>query len=356
VKVSTATLTRIPDVTCVRSTAIVIYPDFQLLDLTGPLAVFDTASRMLWRHEAQSERAYPLLVLSAEAGPVRSSAGLPVLAEASYREFDEPIDTLLVAGGQGSRTAAKNQALLDWLCHMAPRVRRLGSICTGAFVLASAGLLDGKRATTHWAYCSRLAKQHPSIIVEEDAIYIRDGKTYSSAGVTAGMDLALALVEEDLGRALALSVARWLVMFVKRPGGQSQYSAQLAVQSAERAPIRALQEWVLANLEGDLSISALAARAAMSGRNFARVFLRETGTTPAVFVEKARLEAARRLLEDSSLSIDRVALRSGFGNTERLRRAFLRRLGVGPLDYRRRFRSPNHATQPNDEIEQGAAP
>ena len=321
-----------------RRIAFVIFPDFQLLDLTGPLAVFNSAARFLAQRGTRSDAAYPVLVLARSAGPVRSSAGLEVAATRDYLGCEEEIDTLIVVGGQGSRRAAEDAELLAWLRTMAPRVRRLGSICTGAFVLAGAGLLDGKRATTHWASCRTLAGRYPSLSVDADAIYVRDGNIFTSAGVTAGMDLALALVEEDWGRELALTVARWLVMFVKRPGGQSQFSAQLAAQRAEAPAISTLQEWILAHLEEDLSVPALAVRAAMSGRNFARVFLRETGLTPAAFVETARLEAARRQLEDSSHPIERVARDSGFGSAERLRRTFLRRLGVSPLDYRRRFR------------------
>jgi len=321
-----------------RCIAFVIFPDFQLLDLAGPLAVFDSAARFLAQRGTHSDAAYPVLVLARSAGPVRSSAGLEVAATRDYLGCEEELDTLIVVGGQGSRRAAEDAELLLWLRTMAGRVRRLGSICTGAFVLAGAGLLDGRRATTHWASCRTLAGRYPSLSVDADAIYVRDGNVFTSAGVTAGMDLALALVEEDWGRELALTVARWLVMFVKRPGGQSQFSAQLAAQRAEAPAISTLQEWILSHLEEDLSVPALAVRAAMSERNFARVFLRETGLTPGAFVETARLEAARRQLEDSAHPIERVARDAGFGNAERLRRTFLRRLGVSPLDYRRRFR------------------
>ncbi|MFI4986706.1 MAG: GlxA family transcriptional regulator [Alphaproteobacteria bacterium] len=337
-----------------RRVAFVIFPDFQLLDLSGPLAVFDSASRLLAGEGICPQQAYPLRVLAPSGGPLTSSAGLTVIAEQSLFECEEEIDTLLVVGGQGSRPAAKDEALLAWLRRMAPRVRRLGSICTGALVLAAAGLFDGKRATTHWASCRTLAGRHPAIEVAADAIYVRDGKIYSSAGVTAGMDLALALVEEDWGRELALAVARWLVMFVKRPGGQSQFSAQLAAQRAERPPIAALQDWILTHLGEDLSVPVLAARAAMSGRNFARVFLSEAGATPGDFVETARLEAARRQLEETGAAIESVARAAGFASAERMRRTFLRRLGVTPLDYRRRFRSPAPAAAHAAPMEEGA--
>jgi transcriptional regulator GlxA family with amidase domain len=222
---------------------------------------------------------------------------------------------------------------------MTPRVRRFGSVCTGAFILAEAGLLDGRRATTHWGSCALLAQRYPRVSVDPNPIFVRDGNVYTSAGVTAGMDLALALVEEDHGHEVALGVARELVLFLRRPGGQSQFSAQLAVQSADRAPLRDLQAWIADNLGGDLSVPALAAHAAMSPRNFARVFTQEVGVTPARFVEQARVEAACRRLEESANGVDAIAAECGFGSTESMRRAFLRRLRVPPSAYRHRFAS-----------------
>jgi transcriptional regulator GlxA family with amidase domain len=321
-----------------RRVGIVVYPDIQILDMAGPQSVFEAASRML-HQKGVIERAYEVISLGPDTGSVRSTAGVTFLVDRAYFDFDEPLDTLLISGGQGSRAVRHDPALIDWLKHMAPHVRRLGSVCTGALILAATGLLDGKRATTHWAACALLARDHPAVKVDADAIWVRDGNIYSSAGVTAGMDLALALVEEDWGRELALEVARYLVMFVKRPGGQSQFSAHLAAQAAESPPIRSLQAWVLEHLEGDLSVPALASRAAMSPRNFARVFAREAGSTPGDFVENARLEAARRMLEESTAPIESVARRAGFGSAERLRRACQRRLGVSPQDYRARFHS-----------------
>ncbi len=233
----------------------------------------------------------------------------------------------------------QNAALIDWLREAAGRVRRIASVCTGAFLLAEAGLLDGRRATTHWRYCDALAAAFPAIDVEPDAIHVRDGNIYSSAGVTAGMDLALALVEADYDRTLALAVARDKVMFLKRPGGQSQFSAALAAQDDDEGPFGTLQYWIFDNLDADLSVPSLADRVAMSPRNFARVFARRTGTTPAKFVESARLESSRRRLEDSSAPLDGIARACGFGNAERLRKAFQRRFRVTPQDYRRRFRA-----------------
>ena len=213
-------------------------------------------------------------------------------------------------------------------------------MCSGAFLLARAGLLAGRRATTHWSVCDELARIFPDTTVDPDAIYVRDGNVATSAGITAGMDLALALVEEDLGRELALEVARWLVLFVRRPGGQSQFSTQLRSQSAERAPIRELQTWIVEHPTDDLSVGNLASRVAMSPRHFARVFTRETGVTPAVYVEATRVELGRRLLEETGLGLDAVAEAAGFGSVETLRRAFHRTLGVAPSDYRARFRQP----------------
>jgi transcriptional regulator GlxA family with amidase domain len=229
---------------------------------------------------------------------------------------------------------------------MAPRVRRLVSVCTGAFVVAAAGLLEGRRATTHWAATGALARAHPRITVDADALFVRDGHVYTSAGVTAGMDLALALVEEDHGRALALSVARHLVLFLKRPGGQSQFSAHLAAQAIPDGPMQGLPAWVVEHLRDDLSVESLARRVAMSPRNFARVFTRTTGTTPARFVARARVEEARRALEDTGLPVDTVAARCGFGSAEQMRRTFRRHLRVVPREYRRRFETDRPGGHP----------
>jgi transcriptional regulator GlxA family with amidase domain len=287
----------------------------------------------------RTDLAYSVEIVAATAGPLPTSSGLRLVAERRFRDVRGGVDTLLVAGGRGARTAAKDASLLAWLRRMAPRVRRMGSVCTGTFVLAAAGLLDGHRATTHWAWCDTLAAGHPRITVEPDPIFIRDGRTYTSAGVTAGMDLALALVEEDFGRRVALQVARQLVLFLRRPGGQSQFSTQLAVQTSDREPLRDLQPWIADHLTADLSVSALADRAAMSARHFARLFASELGTTPARFVELQRVEAARRRLEESNDGVDAIASTCGFSGAEVMRRAFLRTLRVSPSDYRSRFRS-----------------
>jgi transcriptional regulator GlxA family with amidase domain len=248
------------------------------------------------------------------------------------------IDTLLVAGGRGVEAALRERALLSAIARLAPRARRLASVCTGTFLLAEAGLLDGRRVTTHWDACRDLARRYPALRVDPDPIFVRDGRVATSAGVTAGMDLALALVEEDWGRETALAVARRLVLFLKRPGGQSQFSAQLAAQGAERDALRDVQEFAVGNPDADLSVAALARRAAMSPRHFARVFAREVGTTPARFVERVRVEAARRRLEESAAGVEVIAESCGFGSAETMRRAFLRGLQVSPADYRSRFR------------------
>ena len=323
-----------------RRVVFVAFPDCQILDLTGPLAVFYNGGRTIAASRRLATPAYRTEVVAAAAGRVDSQQGLGLFADRGFAEVHGPIDTLVVAGGSGVHRAIREGVLVAWLRQVAPDVRRLCSVCTGAFALAAAGLLDGKRATTHWASCQLLAERYPEIAVEPDSIYVRDGAIYTSAGVTAGMDLALALVEEDFGRDCAITAARWLVMFAKRPGGQSQFSLHLAAQAAERAPIRLLQEWILEHLTADLQVTALADRAGMSPRNFARVFRRETGATPAEFVEAARIDAARRRLEESGASVERVAADCGFSTAEHMRRAFHRRLGASPYQYRTRFQSP----------------
>ncbi|MBX3276164.1 MAG: DJ-1/PfpI family protein [Sandaracinaceae bacterium] len=314
---------------------VVAFEDAQLLDVVGPLEVFHAAAELA-AHRG-GERAYTLELASPRGGPIRGSSGVVLVTDRSLGRLRGAIDTLVVAGGFGTRALAQDAAFLRTLARVARRARRVASVCTGAWLLAAAGLLDGKRATTHWAWCDRMRARFPRVDVEPDAIFVRDGRVWTSAGVTAGMDLALALVEDDLGRELSLEVARWLVMFVRRPGGQSQFSAQLASQLAERDTLRELQQHVLENVASDLSVARLAKRAAMSPRHFARVFRSEVGVTPAVFVERARVEVARRLLETTRLDLPRVAQATGFGSDQTLRRAFARQLGVAPTQYRARF-------------------
>lgn len=314
-----------------RRIVIVAFPGVQSLDVTGPSEVFSQAER------GSEHGEYAVELVSPDGGALRASSGVQLLADRPLQQCRGAIDTLVVAGGAGVRDAARDERFEAWLRLAARRSRRVTSVCTGAFLLARAGILDGRRATTHWAACAALGRTYPTVEVDPDPIFVRDGNVYTSAGVTAGIDLALALVEEDLGRAAALEVARNLVLFVRRPGGQAQFSATLAGQAASRPGIRELQAWIADHLDTDLSVPALAERSLMSPRNFARVFSREVGITPAAFVETLRIERARTLLETTDLQVDEVARRCGFGTVETLRRAFGRRVRVSPSDYRDRF-------------------
>lgn len=321
----------------------VAFEDAQILDITGPLEVFGRCARWLKERAACAHDAYTVEIVAAKRGPVATSSLIRICADRAFSEVGGPVDTLLVAGGRGTPRAMADRSLVSWIAHIAPRVRRLCSVCTGAFLLAEAGLLAGRGATTHWSHCERFARRYPDIFVRPDEIFVRDGNIFTSAGVTAGIDLALALIEQDHGRQVALAVARELVVFLKRPGGQSQFSAQLAGQLADREPIRELQTWVASHLDADLSVEALARRAAMSPRNFARVFTREVAATPGAFVETSRVEAARRRLEESDDGVDAIASACGFGTRESMRRAFLRSLRVAPTAYRARFRRRDSA-------------
>jgi transcriptional regulator GlxA family with amidase domain len=319
------------------------YPDIQILDVTGPLEVFSRTSRHLRDEGVRKDDAYRVEIIGLKRGSFEASSGLRLHADHGFAEVGRGIDTLLIAGGLGTSRFHKHPGLRRWIQKQAGYVRRLASVCTGAFFLAEAGLLKGRHATTHWASCGALAREYPGVFVESDRLFIREGSIYTAAGVTAGIDLALALVEEDLGRDVALAVARQLVMFLRRPGGQAQFSAQLAVQIAEREPLRELQAFILDHPSADLSVEKLARRVSMSPRNFARVFTREIGTTPARFINAARVETARRLLEETSDDLETVCAQSGLGSTESMRRAFLRSVGVAPGQYRERFsrhRSP----------------
>ena len=319
-----------------RRVLIVAFEDFQLLDVAGPYEVFGRTTRYL--HDHGLAGGYEPRLVASRAGSVTSSSGLALGVHHAVGAVRGAIDTLVVAGGIGTQRALGDRNLVGFIRSAAGRARRTASVCTGAFLLAEAGLLDGRRATTHWNACARLAERYPKVRVEPDPIYVRDGRIWTSAGVTAGMDLALALAEQDHGREVALGVARELVLFLKRPGGQAQFSAQLAAQLAEREPLRDLQAFMADHPGADLSVEALAKRAGMSPRNFARVFKHETGATPARAALAARVEAARRRLEDGDDSLEGVASASGFRSAEVMRRAFLRTLRVAPAAYRRRFR------------------
>ena len=312
-----------------RRVVLVAFDGLQSLDLIGPNEVFSAASRL-------SPGAYTVEIV-APARAFTSWSGVRFEAHKTLAGCRGAIDTLIVAGGEGVREAQEDERLISFLSRAATRSRRVASVCTGAFLLARAGLLDGREATTHWSECHDLARLYPQVRVQNDPIFVRSGNVYTSAGVTAGIDLALALVEEDLGPKLARDVARWLVLFLRRPGGQSQFSAALAGQPAEREPLRELQAWMVDHLDEDLSVSALAVRAYMSPRNFARAFKREVGMTPAAYVETLRVERARALLETGGENVEQVAVRCGFGTVETMRRVFRKRLGVSPGDYRERF-------------------
>jgi transcriptional regulator GlxA family with amidase domain len=312
------------------------FPDAQILDVTGPLEVFSIASRLL-AEQGRPDPGYAVEVVAAERGPVRMSSGIGIVAGRALCDVRGRLDTLLIAGGEGVREASRDAATLAWIRGANRRSRRIASVCSGAYLLAAAGLLDGRRATTHWRRCDDLARRFPRVRVEPDRIYVRDGRVATSAGITAGMDLALALVEEDLGGVLARDVARMMVIFLRRPGGQSQFSAQLESPLAERPSLRELQSWIHEHPEADLAVEALAGRMAMSPRHFARVFARELRVTPARYVERARVEAARRWLEGSDAGLEEVAAGCGFGSAETLRRAFQRLLGVSPSAYREGF-------------------
>lgn len=313
------------------------YEGANVIDIAGPVQLFASA------RGADGRPAYEVELVSAEPGAVATTSGLALQADRSIGQVTDAdldgLDTLLVSGGDGSRGAMHDKRLTDFIARAAAQARRTASICTGAILLAAAGLLKGKRATTHWAYAEIFAARFPDITVDADAIYVRDGDIWSSAGVTAGMDLALALIEQDLGRDTALTLARHHVMYLMRPGGQSQFSAELAAQSAEDARIAKVCRHIADHPQAELSVPALAALAAMSERSFARHFTQETGFTPAQFVERARVDAACRALAGGHAAFDAIALDSGFGTGERMRRTFLRHLGVTPQRYRERFRT-----------------
>jgi transcriptional regulator GlxA family with amidase domain len=317
--------------------AMLAYPDIQMLDAMGPLEVFSRTSRWLRDTGRRSDDAYCLEIVGLRRGAFRASSGLRLYADRGFAQVGRGIDTLLIAGGRGAERHCTHAPILRWIRRQAGWVRRLASVCTGAFFLGEAGLLKGRRATTHWGWCTRLAHRYPDVRVEADTIFVKDGSIYTSAGVTAGIDLALAMVEEDQGREVALAVARELVVFLQRPGGQAQFSAQLAAQLAEREPLRELQAYILDHPPEDLTVETLAGRVGMSSRNFARVFTREVGTTPARFVTSVRVETARRLLEESTEGLEAICSRSGLGTTESMRRAFLRLVGTPPGRYRERF-------------------
>jgi transcriptional regulator GlxA family with amidase domain len=316
---------------CEKRVLFVVYPDIKMLDIAGPLQVFVDAEKLF-----SDKIRYRTSLASLEGGPVKTDT-LAELGTVRLDEFhDAEIDTLLVCGGPGVHVAARNAELTEKVRHLATRARRFGSICTGAFLLASTGLMKGKRMTTHWEACGALAERFPETIVESDPIFVNDGNTWSSAGVTAGIDLALAMVASDFGRRSALEVARSLVTFMVRPGGQSQFSSALALQISDSdGRFARLHEWIYDHVGEDLSVETLARQANMEIRTFHRHYCMSAGMSPAKAVETIRMEAALRLLEEPSLSLTQIAVRCGFKSSERFRRAFIRATGTPPDEYRR---------------------
>jgi transcriptional regulator GlxA family with amidase domain len=317
----------------VRVIEVLAFPAVQLLDVTGPLQVFASANDLV--AEAGGASPYVLRVVAKGGQGVTASAGLGIAARPLPR-IGAALDTLMIAGGPGVEAAAADPVLIKWIRERTRTARRVASVCTGAFLLAASGVLDGRRAVTHWSYCAALARRFPAVRVESDPIFVRDGAVWTSAGVTAGIDLALALVEEDLGRTVALAVARYLVVFLKRPGGQAQFSTALSLQAAEDK-FGALHDWIVRHLADDISLGVLASQAGMSERSFSRRYAEATGLTPVHAVERLRVEAARRLLSESRLPVKRISRRCGFGSEETMRRSFLRLLAITPQDYRARF-------------------
>jgi len=313
-------------------------PPGQGTDMLGPLEAFGMASRML--EEESGRRGYESeLVTNSSELLIPTTTGVGISAHKHYWKVRGEVDTLIIAAGAGAR-GPSDPALLAWLRKMARQTRRVCSVCTGAFLLANAGLLNGKRATTHWAHVESFARLHPGVSWDPNPIWVQDGNIYTSAGGSAGMDLALALIEEDYGSDLALAVARRMVIFLRRPGSQAQFSVALAAQAAERKGLQELQVWIAENLAKNLSVEVLAQRAAMSARNFARVFALELGNTPARYVEQARIEAARTQLASTEDSVEKIASRCGFSSAELLRRCFVRHFKIAPSQYRKHFRMP----------------
>lgn len=309
-----------------------IFPGFQMIDLTGPHEVFSQSVR-LGAHIS-------IETVAASTEPVEASSGLLVLPSKSIEEIEGEIDTLIAVGGDGVHAACVNREYVEWFSRAAKRSRRIVSVCSGAFLLGAAGCLDGKRSVTHWAFCSLLREKYPATIVDPDPIYIKDGNVWTSAGITAGMDLALGILEEDCGARMARSIARVMVMFVQRPAGQAQFSVQLEAQRPHRMPIREAVEWISQNPAGDLSVSAMASRAAMSDRNFTRVFRAETGLSLAKYVEKSRVEAAERMLATTIVTVNEVAKSCGFSTVETFHRSFRRMTDSTPGEYRKAHQIP----------------
>ena len=313
-----------------RKVVIVGFPGVQALDVVGPHDVFTGASLL-------TDGGYDVVVSSVDGQPVTTATGLAFLA-APLPDRSDPIDTVVLPGGSGVDAARSNAELIDWIKAVAGSARRVVTVCTGAFLAAEAGLLDGNRVTTHWAFAGRLAREFPTIDVDPDPIFVRSSDTvWTAAGVTAGIDLALSLVEDDHGTEVAQTVARWLVLYLRRPGGQTQFAAPVWMPRAKRASIREVQEAIETEPGGAHSIGVLARRAAMSPRHFTRVFTDEVGEAPGHYVERIRTDAARRQLEETDDTVVAIAARCGFGTAETMRRNFIRRVGISPDQYRKAF-------------------
>ncbi len=315
--------------------AIAIFPGVQALDVAGPVDVFSEANRFI-----APEDHYEVKLIGAESAPLRASNGMTLVADATFSEARRPFDLALVAGGPALPDRAPDARVLEWLANVATQGGRYGSICTGAFALGHAGLLDARHVTTHWQHAAQLAAQFPNARVDFDRIYLRDGPLVTSAGVTAGIDLSLALVAEDHGPHIALAVAKRLVVFAQRQGGQSQFSPYLTAPVDETSPVAKVQAHVMERIRESFTVKQLADVAGMSARNFARVFVQETGVTPHEFVERARVDTARKLLESSGAALKAIAYDCGFGTADRMRIVFTKRIGATPMQYRERFRSP----------------
>lgn len=323
-----------------RHIAMVVYPDCEIVDVTGPMDVFCFANYFLRLagQIAEKESVYSLSLIAERAGPIKTASGMKILADFAYDDVPDDIDTLMVTGAPFPVDTWADQKLTRWLPAMMPKVRRMASICTGAFLLAESGLLNNRKATTHWLFCDQMANQYRNVQILPDKIFVRDGSIYTSGGVTAGIDLALSLVEEDWGWEVAAGVARGMLIFMRRPGGQSQFSSYVFNEAKTRKDFRELQAWIISHPEEDLSIEILADRMAMSPRNFSRVFCQEIGMTPAKFVERTRLEAARNLMLRSDLPMEGIAGKCGFNNSEQMRRTFQRFLNISPQEYRANFK------------------
>jgi transcriptional regulator GlxA family with amidase domain len=324
------------DQTC-RHIGVLAFVNCEILDVCGPLDIFCYTNHILQSLGKTSQPVYTFEILAEQAGPLRTTFGVKIVADRAFSEAGDEFDTLIIAGGIGALAARENREMIDWLEQRSKAARRVASVCTGAFLLAESGLLNGRKATTHWNYCKHLAQDYPMLQVEPDRIYMRDEEVYTSGGITAGIDLALALVEEDWGSEIANQVARFLLVFFRRPGGQSQFSSFIPVEAKTRLDVRELQGWIIDHPTEDLSVEALAQRLSMSPRHFARVFLKEVGVTPASFVEQVRINVARSKIEQTKLPLKLISEQSGFGSDEHMRRAFQRLLKVSPQAYRERF-------------------